>query len=283
MSLAFRKVGVIARPDSRAAQELGRELATWLERRGYEVILDSGRAEGAGRPALIADPPCELLVVLGGDGTILSVARHAAGKAPILGVNLGRLGFLTEVPREELYPTLVEVLAGHYRLESRSLLEVEVQRRASSAHFRALNDAVVAKSAPSRIIELRLTVDGRLVSRYRADGLVVATPTGSTAYSLSAGGPILDPNLPVMVLTPICPHALTLRPVVVPDSSTVELTLEAGGSDRVFLTVDGQEGLELGSGDRVVVRRASEAVLLVRTSESVSWLEGLRCKLHWGE
>jgi NAD+ kinase len=194
------------------------------------------------------------------------------------------LGFLTEVAREELYPALVAVLAGNYRLERRSLLEVEVERKGSAlGRFRALNDAVVAKSAPSRIIELRLLLDGRLLSRYRADGLVVATPTGSTAYSLSAGGPILEPGLPVMVLTPICPHALTLRPVVVPDTATVEVGVEAGGSDRVYLTVDGQEGMELESGDRVVVRRAPAAVTLVRTSESLSWLEGLRSKLRWGE
>lgn len=284
MNKSFWKVGVVARQDSRAARELARELAKWLERRGHEVVVDGGEEAGPTRPALATEPPCDLLVVLGGDGTLLSVARHAAGGAPLFGVNLGRLGFLTEVAREELYPALVAVLAGNYRLERRSLLEVEVERKGSAlGRFRALNDAVVAKSAPSRIIELRLLLDGRLLSRYRADGLVVATPTGSTAYSLSAGGPILEPGLPVMVLTPICPHALTLRPVVVPDTATVEVGVEAGGSDRVYLTVDGQEGMELESGDRVVVRRAPAAVTLVRTSESLSWLEGLRSKLRWGE
>ena len=214
----------------------------------------------------------------------------AAGGPPILGVNLGHLGFLTEVGRAELYPALVEVLAGQYAVEPRSLLEVEQQKSTGErAAFRALNDVVLAKSALSRMIELLLTVDDRLVARYRADGLVISTSIGSIAYNLSAGGPILPPLLPVSVLTPICPHTLTLRPLVVPDTSVIEIGIEAredapeSRADRVYLTVDGQEGGEIGFGDRVRVTRAAQPAYLVRTGERSSIFEGLRNKLHWGE
>lgn len=192
--------------------------------------------------------------------------------------------------RAELYPALIEVLAGHYAVEPRSLLEVEQTKAGGDrSTFRALNDLVLAKSALSRMIELLLSVDGRLVARYRADGLVVSTPTGSTAYNLSAGGPILHPLLPVSVLTPICPHTLTLRPLVVPDTSLIEVEIEAredapeSRADRVYLTVDGQEGCEIGFGDRIRVTRAAQPAYLVRTGERSSIFEGLRNKLHWGE
>lgn len=286
MSDLFPRVGVVARRDSPLARESAREVAEWLARRGHRALLDpaiaaaeNGIAESPGEPVL----DCDLMVVLGGDGTLLSVARNYAGGPPILGVNLGRLGFLTEVPREELYPALVEILAGRYEIEPRSLLDVELVREgAEPRRFRALNDAVLAKGALARIIEMTLSVDGRHVSRYRSDGLVISTPTGSTAYNLSAGGPILHPHLPVAVLTPICPHTLTLRPLVVPDTSLTEILLETR-RERVFLTVDGQEGVELADGDRVRVTRAPEPVRLLRTSESRSIFEGLRTKLHWGE
>ena len=281
-----RRVGVVAKAASADAAGVARELVDWLGRRGLEVLVEPGTAREAGTAGngpLIPGVRCDLVVVLGGDGTLLSVARKAAGGPPILGVNLGHLGFLTEVGRAELYPALVEVLAGQYAVEPRSLLEVEQQKSTGErAAFRALNDVVLAKSALSRMIELLLTVDGRLVARYRADGLVISTPTGSTAYNLSAGGPILHPHLPVAVLTPICPHTLTLRPLVVPDTSRTEILLETR-RERVFLTVDGQEGVELADGDRVRVTRAPEPVRLLRTSESRSIFEGLRTKLHWGE
>jgi NAD+ kinase len=201
----------------------------------------------------------------------------------ILGVNLGRLGFLTEVARDDLYPALVEIFAGNFAVEPRSLFEVVLERRGGRRQsYLALNDAVVTKTALARIIELNLRVDGRLVSRYRADGLVVSTPTGSTAYNLSAGGPILHPLLPVAVLTPICPHTLTLRPLVVPDTSVIEVSLETP-RESVYLTVDGQEGDEMVFGDRVLVCRHAEQVRLVRTGDPRSIFEGLRSKLHWGE
>jgi NAD+ kinase len=288
-----RRVGVVAKVGSRAAAELAGELVEWLERREIEVLLDGETAEAievADRRALTPEARADLVVVLGGDGTLLAVARKAAGGPPILGVNLGRLGFLTEVQRNGLYPALVEVLAGRYAVEPRSLFDVELLRYdGTRAQFRALNDVVIAKSALSRVIELHLSVDGRHVAQYRADGLVVSTPTGSTAYNLSAGGPILHPLLPVAVITPICPHTLTLRPLVVSDSSLIEARREPrpdearDRADRVFLTVDGQEGGDVAAGDRVRVTRSPLPVYLVRTGERASIFDGLRAKLHWGE
>lgn len=285
MKNSFPVVGVVAKRDA-AATALAGELAEWLVRRGHLVRLDAATLVDLGRTDLAtleAGGACDLVIVLGGDGTILSVARRYAGGPPILGVNLGFLGYLTEVPREDLYPALVEILAGKHAIEPRSLLEVRLVRAAGgSADYLALNDAVIAKTAPSRIIELDVEVDGKVVSRYRADGLVISTPTGSTAYNLSAGGPILHPQLPVTVLTPICPHTLTLRPLVVPDTSVLSVRLETD-SESVFLTVDGQEGTELAAGDRVRLRRHDQPVLLLRTAEPRSIFEGLRSKLHWGE
>jgi len=285
VSGARSTVGVVAKR-APAAVALARELVEWLVRRGHRVLLDAVTRAAAGRqdlPVLEADSACDLIVALGGDGTLLSVARRHAGGPPILGVNLGRLGFLTEVARESLYPALVEILAGQFAPEPRSLLEVVHERGdGRRSRYLALNDAVIAKTALSRIIELDLRVDGRAVSHYRADGLVISTPTGSTAYNLSAGGPILHPLLPVAVITPICPHTLTLRPLVVPDTAEIEVTLVTP-SESVYLTVDGQEGDEIASGERVRIRRHGEVVHLVRTGDPRSIFEGLRSKLHWGE
>ena len=282
---AFATIGVVAKEDA-GARSLAADLARWLTRRGHEVKIDARTHaalddDGFGKFELGA--PCDLVVVLGGDGTLLSVARRYAGSTPILGVNLGTLGYLSEVGREALYPALLQLLAGRYSLEARTLLESTLVRAdGSRREYLALNDVVIAKTAPSRIIELELAVDGRIVSRYRADGIVVSTPTGSTAYNLSAGGPILHPQLPVTVLTPICPHTLTLRPLVLPDTSQIEIRLVTP-SEMVFLTVDGQEGEEIANGDVVTVRRHPHAVQLVRTLERKSIFEGLRNKLHWGE
>jgi NAD+ kinase len=242
-----------------------------------------GRAE-AGAPEAVFDPavPYDLVVVLGGDGTLLSVARALEREAPILGVNLGTLGFLTDVGRAELYPALVDLLAGNYRVEDRALLDVRLERTTGEvASWRVLNDAVITKSALARIVELTYRIDGKLLAACRSDGLIISTPTGSTAYNLSAGGPILEPHLPVVVLTPICPHTLTLRPVVVADSSVIEVTLETP-REEVFLTLDGQEGAPLDRGDRVLVRRSEARVRLVKTAGH-SFFDGLRHKLHWGE
>jgi len=286
-SRSMRRVGVVAKPGGEDAVEATRELADWLRRRGLEVALD------ADSRAALDDSSCalfdlkeryDLVVVLGGDGTLLAVARNLAAGVPILGVNLGTLGFLTEVNRGELYPSLVKVLDGRYAIEERSLLDAEVRSAGAAsnrcARYRVLNDAVVTKGALARIIELSLRVDGNLVARFRADGLIVSSPTGSTAYNLSAGGPIVYPRLPVAVLTPICPHALTLRPVVVPDDSRIEITLETSG-EEVFLTLDGQEGCPLDAGDRVSITRTGAAVRLVKVSGR-TFYDSLRGKLRWG-
>ncbi|HVR97830.1 MAG TPA: NAD(+)/NADH kinase [Thermoanaerobaculia bacterium] len=268
----IQRVGIVAKVGSAEAVEAAHELAEWLRRRGIQPVLDGGAPSG---------DPGDLVVVLGGDGTLLAVARSLPPQVAILGVNLGNLGFLTEVGRGELYPSLVEVLEGRYQIEERSLLQVELHRDGGEVQrYQVLNDAVIAKTALARIIELTLSVDGRLVARFRSDGLIISTPTGSTAYNLSAGGPIVSPLLPVMVLTPICPHTLSLRPIVVADSGIVEVTLETQ-SEEVFLTLDGQEGTEVAYHDTVRVTRSPASVRLIKVSGR-SFYDGLRGKLRWG-
>jgi len=280
-------VGIVAKEENREAAALACDLAEWLRRRNLEVRLDRTTLAICGLPEERAfDPaaPGDLVVALGGDGTILAVARSLSAEVPILGVNLGALGFLTEIQRAELYPALVQVLDGGFTSESRALFDVQVSRRGakSAAHvFHAFNDAVITKSALARIIELTLRVDGQVVANFRSDGLIISTPTGSTAYNLSAGGPILDPRLPVAVLTPICPHALSLRPIVIPDSTRIEVTLESDRGDKVYLTLDGQEGTSLGPGDVVRVGRSARPVRLVKVSGR-SFYDNLRAKLRWG-
>jgi len=280
----FQRVGIVAKAGSREAMKTACELSEWLRRRGLEAAVDEAtlRARGiAGEPAFDPGGRWDLVVVLGGDGTLLGVARSLARGVPILGVNLGNLGFLTEINRGELYPALVQVLEGRFAIEERSLFDVELRRDGGAPSvFRVLNDAVITKSALARIIELTLRVDGHLIARFRADGLIVSTPTGSTAYNLSAGGPVLHPLLPVAVLTPICPHALSLRPIVVPDAGPIEVTLETQ-AEEVYLTLDGQEGTPLGYRDTVRVTRSAVRVQLAKVSER-SFYDSLRGKLRWG-
>jgi NAD+ kinase len=279
----LQRVGVVAKRTSHEAVGTAGELAEWLRRRGLEVFLDGPSLVALGRqePAFSPAVGCDLVVALGGDGTFLSVARAVEPGVPILGVNLGTLGFLTEIGRGELYPALVQVLGGNFSIEARSLFDVERRGDGRGAErFRVLNDAVITKSALSRIIELTIVVDGHLIARYRSDGLIISTPTGSTAYNLSAGGPILHPLLPVAVLTPICPHALSLRPIVVPGSSRIEVTLETP-REEVFLTLDGQEGTELRDHETVAVTQSAATVHLVKIGDR-SFYDNLREKLRWG-
>jgi NAD+ kinase len=280
----FERVGIVAKLASREAADTAIELAEWLRRRDIEAVLDEStlRVRGvADGPLFRVDKPYDLVIALGGDGTLLATARSLPPGVPILGVNLGNLGFLTEVGRGGLYPALVQVLAGKFETEERSLLDVELRQSGGGVlPFRVLNDAVITKSALARIIELALKVDGHLIARYRSDGVIISTPTGSTAYNLSAGGPIVHPLLPVVVLTPICPHALSLRPIVVPDGGLIEVTLETQ-REEVYLTCDGQEGTSLGHGDTVCLTRSQSVVRLVKVN-TPSFYDNLRAKLRWG-
>ncbi len=280
----FCSVGVVARSASREAAQAAIELAEWLQRRDLDVALNEAclRASNLQGVAPYQNGyQYDLVVVLGGDGTLLSVARSLHEGVPILGVNMGRLGFLTELSRIELYPRLVQLLGGDFSIEERSLFDVELRRNSSViSRYRAFNDVVIAKSALAQIIELELQVNGRLIANLRSDGLIISTPNGSTAYNLSAGGPILYPALPVAVLTPICPHTLSFRPIVVPDSEAIEVKLQTP-REEVFITVDGQEGSSISFLDTVVVKRSATTVQLVRLSDR-TFYESLRDKLKWG-
>lgn len=284
--MEIQTVGLCLKPDQPQVAGMLRDLLKWLEARGIEVRLDRESArwlkrKGVSRAELAT--AADLIIVLGGDGSLLAVARKAGPcEVPILGVNLGTLGFLTEVTCDELFTALEQILAGDLRTEARMRLEVRAERagRELTRHL-ALNDAVLTKTALARMIDLEMRTDGRPVTTYHSDGLIVSTPTGSTAYSLSAGGPILDPSLAAIVLTPICPHTLAQRPLVLPESSDIEIEVRPSGA-AVQLTVDGQVGVELGEGDVVRVRRSEHPVHLV-VSPFRNHFEVLREKLRWGE
>ncbi len=261
------------------ADQVAEELGRWAAARGVVVL---GEEEGAARIAAGVAPGVDLLVVLGGDGTLLSAVRALDGHpVPLLGVNLGTLGFLTEIAVGELFPTLEAFLRGDTALEPRASLRATVERGGRAlGTYRVLNDVVVNKGALARICELEVTVDGRVLTTYKADGLIVATPTGSTAYSLSAGGPLVSPDLPATILSPICPHTLTQRPFLLKDTAVIEVLLGAKNGE-VYLTLDGQEGFELEEGDRVRVVTSRRRVLLVR-SPARDYYQVLRTKLMWG-
>jgi NAD+ kinase len=283
--MAIRSVGVAIKPGEPRAIAAVRELAKWLAERGVRVLLDEHAAAALGetglpRAALVRD--ADLLVVLGGDGTLLSVARAVEDRpVPILGVNLGTLGFLAEVPIDEMEAAVARALDGQMATERRMRLSVRLGRHGREQRWLALNDAVITKGASARIVDLEARADGQLVTTYHADGLIVSTPTGSTAYSLSAGGPILLPGVPSLLLTPICPHALTQRPLVLPDSAVIEVVVHPRGGE-VQLAVDGQEGALLVEGDRVWVQRSEHPTLLLVPPQRTRF-EVLRTKLRWGE
>jgi NAD+ kinase len=284
----IRAVGIISRPRREDVARVVPPLIEWLQARKLEVYYDQETALSvgtAGHTHSREDLPglADLLIVLGGDGTLLSAAR-AMGKrnALILPVNLGGLGFLTSVTQEELYPILEQVLEGKHRVSERVLLHAEVIRKGRVVvEHRALNDAVLNKGALARMIDLEVRIDDGYVCSYKADGLIISTPTGSTAYSLAAGGPIVYPVVPAFVLTPICPHALTNRPLVIPDNLKIEISF-LEGEEPVFLTLDGQVGVELHRGDRVGVSKFEHKLRLVRPSRK-TYFEILRNKLKWEE
>lgn len=284
----IRSVGLIARPRRADIAAVVPRLMEWLKARKLDVFYDDEtatciRADDHQRHRQELPSISDLLIVLGGDGTLLAAARAAAGRrVPILPVNLGGLGFLTSVTLEELYPLLEIVLKRQHQTSERVMLQAEVVRGGKKIETqRALNDAVLSKGAVSRMIDLDLHIDGDFVSKYKADGLIVSTPTGSTAYSLSAGGPIIYPLVTAFVITPICPHTLSDRPLVVPDTAVIEIECLAEG-EGAHLTLDGQIGIELKRADRVRVTKAPETVFLVR-APSKTYYEVLRNKLGWGE
>jgi NAD+ kinase len=285
---SFQTIGVISRPRRSNLAVVVPPLLKWLEERGIQTFYDEETAtclpavsKGLTRP-LVADSS-QLLLVLGGDGTMLAAARLAASRGiPILPINMGSLGFLTSFTIEELYPALEETLGGRFSVSERVMLNVELERVGKIIdRQRVLNEGVINKGALARMIELELAIDSEFVCRYRADGLIVATPTGSTAYSLSAGGPIVHPAVESFIITPICPHTLSDRPVVVRDSSCIELRL-SGSTESVFLTLDGQKGIPLQATDRVRICRAKELLKLIQPPKK-SYFEILRNKLKWGE
>lgn len=284
----MQTVGIISRPRREQVAAVVPKLLEWLAAHKINALYDEETAislPDTTRKRTRADLASQvnLLIVLGGDGTLLAAARVAAPcGVPILPVNLGGLGFLTSVTLEELYPALEHVLEGRHRISERVMLAVELLRGGQVVERqRALNDVVINKGALARMVDLDLHIDGAYVCKYRADGLIVSTPTGSTAYSLSAGGPIVYPAVDAFVITPICPHTLSDRPLVVPDSVTVEVDFE-GSDEPVYLTVDGQIGIELRGGDRVRVTKAPEKLKLVRAPKK-TYYELLRSKLKWGE
>jgi NAD+ kinase len=284
----IRSAGIICKPIPEMVASVVPPLREWLRARSIETFIDPRTATtfGTNESALTREEMAakvDLLIVLGGDGTLLAAARAVHGhKIPILAVNLGGLGFLTSVTLDELYPVLESVLAGTHRTSERMMLDAEIIHYSKPAEMQcALNDAVANKAALARMLDFDVAVDGNHVGRYRADGLIVATPTGSTAYSLAAGGPIIHPALDAFVITPICPHMLTNRPLVVPDTAKVELDfIEIG--DPVFLTLDGQIGFQLEPRDRVVITKSKFKVQFV-SPPRLTYYEILRSKLRWGE
>jgi NAD+ kinase len=283
---AIRTVGIISKPGVPAAVAMVPKLVTWLHNRGISVRLDEQTAlytGAAGLPRELVPQGCDMIVVLGGDGTLLSAAR-AIGKReiPLFAVNLGGLGFLTAISVEELYPELQRAFCGEHRIAKRKLLNVEVVRGGEVvAAYEALNDAVLSKASIARMIDLDAYVDDQFVCAYKADGLIVSTPTGSTAYSLSAGGPIITPSVPAFCLTPICPHTLTNRPVIVPETSVIRV-VSRGPDGSVYLTVDGQVGNPIEEGDALVCQSSRNPLLLVRPPR-MRFFDVLRSKLKWGE
>jgi NAD+ kinase len=283
----MKTVAIVSKPDKPELAQIVAELMEWLRRQGCDVVIDSETAtyvslaaQGVPRERLAEHNP-DMLIVLGGDGTLLSAARAVAPlSTSILGVNLGSLGFLTEVPLEELYPTLAAVHGGEGETDDRSMLRAMLVRDGEvvSEHD-ALNDVILSKSMIARLVSFEIFIDKEFVSTYRGDGLIIAAPTGSTAYSLAAGGPILTPSVAGLVISPICPHALTHRPVVVPDTVEIEILVK-NADEEAFLSIDGQIGIPVLQGDRLVCRKSPYVTHLLRLRKT--FFEVLRTKLKWG-
>jgi NAD+ kinase len=280
-------VGLISKPGSSTGADLVPKVVDWLRGRGLHVRCDGETAAYTGaEPGISRDEVpegCDLVIVLGGDGTLLSAARAIGQRQiPLFPVNLGGLGFLTAITKDELFPELERALRGEHRVAKRKFLNTELLRGGRVlAAYDALNDAVLAKSEIARMIDLEVYVDEQFVANYKADGLIVCTPTGSTAYSLAAGGPIIFPSVPAICMTPICPHMLTNRPVLVPETSVVRVVSRAP-NDNVFLSIDGQVGNPVEEGDMILCRSSRFALQLIRPPRAM-FFDVLRQKLKWGE
>jgi NAD+ kinase len=279
-------VGIVSKPSIDHAGEIVRGLLDWLEKRHIEYRCDEQTAFYAGQKNFYSreDLPdgAQMIIVLGGDGTLLAAARAIGGREiPLFAVNLGGLGFLTSISIDQLYPELEQALRGEHRIGKRRMLDCELSREDQIiASYSALNDVVITKTMLARMIDLDAHVDNHFVAAYKADGLIISTPTGSTAYSLSAGGPIIFPSVAALCLTPICPHTLTNRPVIVPDTSVVQILCR--GEEGTFLTIDGQVGEPIHKGDRIVCRSSSNTISLIRPPKML-YFDVLREKLKWGE
>ena len=280
-------VAIISKPNAPAGYKIVPELVAWLTSRGITSRVDEQTATylnstiWCDRQTLAES--AGLVIVLGGDGTLLAAARAVGDRGiPVLPVNLGTLGFLTALTVEQLYPELEKALRGELRTGQRSMLSCKVVRDGKEiSSYEALNDVVLTKASLARMIDLETYVDSHFICRYKADGLIIATPTGSTAYSLSAGGPIIFPSVGALAITPICPHMLTNRPVIVSDTSEIQVI--AGGDDEsIWLTVDGQVGQPLKQKDRVICQRSTKTINLIRPP-GMMYFDVLRAKLHWGE
>ena len=286
--MPITKVGITSKPKKAEIREIVPALIKWLKERDIEVFIDreTGTSiENFDHCLTRNELPTrvDLVIVLGGDGTLLATARALNRRPiPILAVNLGGLGFLTVITLDEIYPTLEMALNGDLRTEKRVQLEAEVVRNDEViSSLLALNDVVLNKGAIARMMDFDVTVDGQFVSTYKADGLIVSTPTGSTAYSLAAGGPVMVPTVEALIITPICAHTLSNRPVVLPDTVMIEITVKSQ-RESIYLTIDGQVGLTLRSEDTVRIRKGSSSVELIQPPQK-NYFEILRQKLKWGE
>ena len=290
--MSIKRVGIVLKPHQPDALKTICDLVTWLDEREIELIggpeIERERIEHQTGCSISEKPQGEiaasadLMLVLGGDGTMIATARMIGDRdVPVLGINYGGLGYLAEFRIEELYHALESILSGNFRVDKRVMLDVELKRGdASVTRNRVLNDVVINKSALARIIEIEAYLNQRFVNSFRADGLIISTPTGSTAYNLSAGGPVIFPSMNAVVITPICPFTLSNRPIVVPDDATIELLLKTD-QEQVTLTLDGQVGFDLKVDDRVEIRKSSVTFNLVQPSNR-NYFDVLRDKLRWG-
>jgi NAD+ kinase len=283
----LKSIGIFVKRHHQDAVRVAAQVAEWLRGRGIEVLADEALAAAvpAARSCPAEDIPdaADLLIVLGGDGTLLSVSRLVGDRCtPILGINLGSLGFLTEITRDEIIPVLEQLVAGELTVSERLRLDVIIRREGTEvARYRVLNDLVINKGALARIIDMEAWVDDTYLTTFKADGLIVATPTGSTAYNLAAGGPIISPALHCLVISPICPHMLTNRPIIVSDEAVIRIEVKFQ-NEEVAMTADGQIGMPLQGGDVVEIRRSPHPTMLV-LSPTKDYFQILRTKLKWGE